>query len=128
MLTRSAHNVVGNLPELIAFWRAKGEEHYLIISAPDERYVQMLVTDDGEVVCEVVADRFLAPECRWNDHQLELLRRHFVEPAGAAKSSPNWFFASQAPEATMEVSLKVSLALYEVLRLRPETQVALTIH
>ena len=54
--------MMGNLPELIAFWRSLRKEHYLIISLPDERYVQLLVTDEGEVICEVIADRFMEPE------------------------------------------------------------------
>jgi hypothetical protein len=124
----SANSMMGNLPELIAFWRSLREEHYLIISLPDERYVQLLVTSEGEVVCEVIADRFMEPELHWNMRQRAQLKEHFAEPTGEPKTSPNWHYFSGDPEATLEAPMKAAFALYKVLRVRPETKVLVDLH
>lgn len=124
----SATSILGNLPELIAYWRSLREKHFVIISLPDERYVQLLVTRDAEVVCEVIADQFLDFDLKWNLRQRTQLREHFTEPTGEPKTSCNWLYYSEAPEATMEASMKAAFALYKVMRVRPETQVLVDLH
>jgi len=124
----TANSIIGNLPELIAFWRSLREEHYVIISFADSRYVQLLVTNEGGVVCEVVSDKFLDPDQQWNMRQLKQLREEFVEPTGSPKTSPNWHYFSDAPEATLEAPMKAAFALYKVLRVRPETKVHVDQH
>lgn len=124
----SANSIIGNLPELIAFWRSLREEHYLIISLPEDRYVQLLVTSEGGVVCEVVADQFLEPGLQWNMRQRAQLTQEFSEPTGKPKTSPNWHYFSTEPEATLKAPLKAAFALYKVLRVRPETTVLVDLH
>jgi hypothetical protein len=124
----TANEILGNLPELIAFWRSLGEEHFVIITLPDDRYVQMLVTKDGEVVCEVIADEFMPVDLHWNLRQRSQLREHFEEPLGKPKSSPNWHYCSSATDATLEGPTKAAVALYKVLRLRPSSPVTVDQH
>ncbi len=124
----SANSIIGNLPELIAFWRSLREEHYLIISLPEDQYVQLLVTSEGGVVCEVVADQFLVPGLHWNMRQRAQLAQEFSEPTGKPKTSPNWHYFSTEPEATLKAPVKAAFALYQVLRVRPETTVLVDLH
>jgi len=124
----NANSMLGNLPELIAFWRSLRQEHYVIISLPDDRYVQLLVTGEGEVVCEVIADQFMDHALHWNQRQRAQLREQFVEPNGEPKTSPNWQYFSAAPEATLEAPMRAAFALYQVLRIRPETKVLVCLH
>lgn len=124
----TVQSAIANLPELLTFWRAMREKHFVIIEAPDERFVQLLVDKEGMVVCEVVADHFLDPDQHWRPEQLTKLARHFDPPEEKGSRRPNWIYTSDAPEAAMEASRRAAFALTELLELRLNTLVSFDVH
>lgn len=106
-------STMANLAETVAAWRRGNERKMRIVEDLDGRYVQVLVTASGHVVCEVVSNNFLAEDLAWSDEETAAIcALGFTAPSSTELDNHcNFHFDSEAPDAAYQTSRMMLAAL-----------------
>jgi hypothetical protein len=106
-------STMANLAESVAAWRRDGIRRMQIVEDERRRYVQVLVTKDGRVVCEVVSNVFLDEELQWTPEQEDALEAiGFTKPSSTELDNfCNFHFDDDGPTASFTAVRMLQRAL-----------------
>ncbi len=120
----SVESLAANLIELIGAMYSDGRNLIAIAEFSDHRYVQFFVAADGTVVGEVLSNLNIGEAIALSPDEEEQLREiGFHEPA--LDADPNWWYEARNNSEFTRLIGMVNLAVYHVLKERPENMVTL---